>query len=528
MAGEGEFCCDAHRLEYRERYDLRGLDKLLKKALREETPSGEDGGGSAVAVAAGPLMPVAGAAGAPVVGESIRALGEALRIQHELIEPDEESDEALPVEAPEAAAPRRARPVAVRWETRTQGFRPDWPAACALAMEAIRDSEYTALWIEQDLGTAPEVVAEETAAAVEEAKEEAPAEAGARPRRAGIARTQTRAARLAARAERTVRSVPPAALRLHVPRHTALPLRRRITLAPPGAAPAAGPVRAKRVPEREELEATALRPAVTVRVAEPPAAVAVPAEAAPAPPKAPTPAERPAPAVAPPLTAEPGTLVLPVETGGFFSRIPVAAWVGVVILGALLCGGYFVFKPGSVKRPQPMDTAVPAPVAMGGVAWFVESPQGTKARETGIQFSLYRPSLALSDYRMEFEGELEAKSLGWVIRYADPKNYYAMKIRASRPGDATGATFVRYAVIGGEETDRFELPLAAKVRPGMKIKVRVDAKGPRLITYVQGTAVNEWSDTKLKTGGFGFLNTREERARIAQVQLSFLKGASVQ
>ncbi|MDX2151866.1 MAG: hypothetical protein SFV54_14095 [Bryobacteraceae bacterium] len=503
-------------MEFLEKYDLRGLDRLLKKALGDET-----GGAGPLASATAIAEPALPPAEETSLGGSIRALGEALRIQHELIEPEEESEAGSgerPAEG-EAPVPRRPRAVAMalgRAAVTVRGLAPDgvW------SLYALPEwREWGGLDIER-----------------EERRQEAPLEPLAVPRRGGRAVVTVAAVRPAPKPTREVRSVPPAALRLHVPRHTALPLRRRIALALSGEAPAV--VEGKKAAARDPFEATALRPVVPAAATAAHAGVADPAEACPpaAKEERPVPTLVTAPVAAPMAAPVTAPLAAPAEVsigelagqGNLLSRIPMAAWAGAAILAILLTAGYLVFKPGSVKKPKQTDVAVAAPIAMGGVAWLQETPEGSSARERGLQFSLYRPSMALSDYRVEFEGEVESKGLGWVMRFKDSKNYYAMKIQTSRPGDAHGAVFVRYAVVGGEEVDRFELPLAHKVRAGSKVKVRVDAKGPRLITSVQGQAVNEWSDTKLKTGGFGFLNTREERARIVQVRLSFFKGASVQ
>ena len=48
--------------------------------------------------------------------------------------------------------------------------------------------------------------------------------------------------------------------------------------------------------------------------------------------------------------------------------------------------------------------------------------------------ALFQPSLQYSDYRMEFYGQIEDKSIGWVVRARDRKNYSAMKFTVVEPG----------------------------------------------------------------------------------------------
>ena len=54
-----------------------------------------------------------------------------------------------------------------------------------------------------------------------------------------------------------------------------------------------------------------------------------------------------------------------------------------------------------------------------------------------------------TDYRIEFEGQVDLKGLGWVFRAADPKNYYAYKIELVRTGSDPGAALTHFAMVKG-------------------------------------------------------------------------------
>jgi hypothetical protein len=49
-------------------------------------------------------------------------------------------------------------------------------------------------------------------------------------------------------------------------------------------------------------------------------------------------------------------------------------------------------------------------------------------------FALFRPSADHRDYRVEFFGQIEQKSMSWAVRAQDPKNYYGMKMKVVEPG----------------------------------------------------------------------------------------------
>jgi len=155
---------------------------------------------------------------------------------------------------------------------------------------------------------------------------------------------------------------------------------------------------------------------------------------------------------------------------------------------------------------------------MGEAGWVAEWVSDAHGSARGRQLSLYRPSLPMSDYRLVFSGRIERKSLGWVFRTADARNYYVAKLQASQPGGPL--TLVRYGVVRGVEDSHIlvELP---HVSGAGALKVRLDAKRSRFTIYVQNQVVADWEDARLKTGGVGFLSEREERGHVDSVQISF-------
>src|SRR4029077_11135013 len=138
--------------------------------------------------------------------------------------------------------------------------------------------------------------------------------------------------------------------------------------------------------------------------------------------------------------------------------------------------------------------------------------------------TIYRPSLELFDSRMEFQGDIETKSMGWVFRAADPDNYYAMKITTVSTGLAPKVALFKYIVVKGHPTPVGRVPIDGEVRNDTVFKVRVDVLGPKFSTFVQGQPVDVWTDDQLKSGGVGFLNERGERGRIKSVSIRYLSG----
>ena len=163
-------------------------------------------------------------------------------------------------------------------------------------------------------------------------------------------------------------------------------------------------------------------------------------------------------------------------------------------------------------------------IIMGDGGWvegWAGDPSGLHA---GRQITMYRPSLQLSDYRIEFQGSIDTQSVGWVFRAADPSNYYALKLAQATSGLSPKLALYKYLVLNGRQTQVGRVPLDLTLRTDSVFSIRTDVRGPQFSTYIQGRQVDVWTDDQLKTGGVGFLNEREERGRVKAVSIRDLSG----
>jgi hypothetical protein len=135
------------------------------------------------------------------------------------------------------------------------------------------------------------------------------------------------------------------------------------------------------------------------------------------------------------------------------------------------------------------------------------------------QLALYRPSAAYSDYRLEFFGQIESKSMDWVVRARDLQNYYAMKFTVVEPGLRPIIAMVHYPVVGGKKGHKVEVPLSVMVHNDTPFHVAVEVKGNRVITSIEGQEVDRWTDDTLASGGVGFFSEPGERARLYWMKL---------
>ena len=184
------------------------------------------------------------------------------------------------------------------------------------------------------------------------------------------------------------------------------------------------------------------------------------------------------------------------------------------------------------NKPQPparhtaaaTEDGVGPSIMLGEGGWVQNWGGDPNGSHAGRQITIYRPSLKLSDYRIEFQGEIDSKSIGWVFRAMDPYNYYAMKLAIVTPGLSPKMALVKYAVVQGHETEMGRVALDLAARNDTLFNVRVDVRGSKFSTFVQGQPVDVWTDEQLKSGGAGFLNERAERARIKSAAISYLTG----
>lgn len=136
------------------------------------------------------------------------------------------------------------------------------------------------------------------------------------------------------------------------------------------------------------------------------------------------------------------------------------------------------------------------------------------------KLALFTPSMQLSDYTLEFLGQIEKKGIGWAVRAADTGNYQAVRIVHIKPGPLPVAALVRYRVVNGREGPRVQRPLPFQVRNDMLYRISMTAQGSDFTIVAQGQVVDAWSDASLSKGGIGFFSARGEQSLLRWVEVS--------
>jgi hypothetical protein len=243
-----------------------------------------------------------------------------------------------------------------------------------------------------------------------------------------------------------------------------------------------------------------------------PAAVS-PAAVTPAPvePKPETP-RTPEPYARPGTSLDLGLPKLSLESNGFWSKLPPAGKIGIAAGVVVAVIGFAVLAlrgSGSTVVANGPQVVAGSPLPAMESGWITDwGAEAGVRREREI--SILRPSLNLSDYRVEFQTQMEGKAIGWVFRAKDGKNFYVAKLEVATPGLEPKVDAVHFAVVDGQPQIHAKTELPMKVRIDTVYRIRFEAVGDHFSTWVQDEKVDDWTDDRLKVGGVGLYSDRGE------------------
>ena len=201
-----------------------------------------------------------------------------------------------------------------------------------------------------------------------------------------------------------------------------------------------------------------------------------------------------------------------------------------IVLLVIACAYFLGWGGGKSGKLSGSSTSVASDgsgpsIIMGEGGWVEGWGGDPSGLHAGRQITIYRPSLKLSDYRFEFQGSIDTKSIGWVFRAPDPNNYYAMKLMTVSSGLSPKVALFKYLVANGKQTQVGRVPMTWRYsRTRYSMFALTFAALNSLV--IQGQQVDSWTDDQLKVGGVGFLNERDERGKVKSVSIRYLSGAN--
>lgn len=191
-------------------------------------------------------------------------------------------------------------------------------------------------------------------------------------------------------------------------------------------------------------------------------------------------------------------------------------WGGKLILGLVLAAGvstpvlWRLYHPGARASVE---------AATGAASWIREPSAPAGAKEAR-QLVLYRPSLGATDGRMEFTWKVSDRALAWIFRAKDTDNYYAMAIKALRPGPSPALSVEHFTVYQGIESPHSSKVLILSENNPV-LDIRMDVSGATFKLYLEGNAADYWTDNRLGAGALGFLEQPGQPADVERVRMSF-------
>lgn len=137
---------------------------------------------------------------------------------------------------------------------------------------------------------------------------------------------------------------------------------------------------------------------------------------------------------------------------------------------------------------------------------------------------LHDQTLNYVNYRFDFDAKIQSGSLGWVVRAADYKNYYAYKLVESRRKKSSSFYLERYNVIDGLKVASSvvsKIPLPNELaKSGVFNSVSVRVRDNQITTMINGWGVDFRRDSQLERGGIGFLADAGDSTLINKMTIS--------
>jgi hypothetical protein len=229
------------------------------------------------------------------------------------------------------------------------------------------------------------------------------------------------------------------------------------------------------------------------------------------------PLPRPEPLPTPHAGAPSSVLQIGTERHWVFRMRPGAlSFAGKLMVGGALAAGVSI--PIVLRGYLPHSPASVETATRSG-SWMRESSTPAGANQPR-QLVLYRPSLGATDCRLEFTWKVSDRALAWTFRAKDPDNYYAMTIKALRPGPSPALAVEHFTVYQGIESPHSSKVLILGAN-NSALQVRMDVSGATFKLYLEGNAADYWTDNRLATGGLGFLEQPNQPADVDSVRMSF-------
>jgi hypothetical protein len=170
--------------------------------------------------------------------------------------------------------------------------------------------------------------------------------------------------------------------------------------------------------------------------------------------------------------------------------------------------------PGWKNTGSPGARAVEMESGMRESGWAREAAGPEK------QLVLYRASLSATDYRLDFTWRITTPGVTCVFRAKDGNNFYAVHIQPVSSESSRTFTIERFTQLRGVERSRVRRVLTLPGK-GPSLSAAIDVSGSLFRLYLEGTLVSQWNESRLNSGGLGFLEEGRQPVGLQAARISF-------
>ncbi|OYW12366.1 MAG: hypothetical protein B7X34_01960, partial [Acidobacteriia bacterium 12-62-4] len=136
------------------------------------------------------------------------------------------------------------------------------------------------------------------------------------------------------------------------------------------------------------------------------------------------------------------------------------------------------------------------------------------------RMAIYQPSIPMEDYQLLLTAAVERRSISWMVRASNLRNYIAARLNVSGSGPNQRLSFERWTVKDGRVTRRQILPLATTLGTATTARLRMDVVGNTFTTMLQDQVIDVFTDSSHATGGVGLFSSDADQPRIYRLELT--------
>lgn len=156
----------------------------------------------------------------------------------------------------------------------------------------------------------------------------------------------------------------------------------------------------------------------------------------------------------------------------------------------------------------------------GGRAWSRSWRHGQDRVARPGQLAIYQPSVPMRDYELTLLAAVEHRSISWVVRARNLRNYVAVRINLASPGASQPSSLERWTVKDGRVTQRRSIGIETPHSAAKAMRVRMEVQGTVFKTLLEDRVVDVFMDTTHASGGVGLFASPEDQPRIYRLEVT--------